>query len=51
MDLKANFTQTSGIDFRVVVLPGTAITVLNATNPHLNVKNFSEVAAALHLSN
>jgi hypothetical protein len=51
IDLKANFTQASGIDFRVVVIPGTAITTLNATNPNLNIRNFNEVAAALHLSN
>ncbi|MDP9081401.1 MAG: hypothetical protein M3O71_28650 [Bacteroidota bacterium] len=51
IDLKANFTQAAGIDFRVVVIPGTSVTVLNATNPNLNIRNFSEVAKALHLSN
>jgi hypothetical protein len=51
IDIKANFTQGSGIDFRVVVIPGTSVTQLNVINPNLNIKNFSEVARALHLSN
>ncbi|MDP9047538.1 MAG: hypothetical protein M3N14_05330, partial [Bacteroidota bacterium] len=51
IDIKANFTQTSGIDFRVVVMSGASVTNLSITNPNLNFKNFADVAAALHLSN
>ena len=51
INLKANFTQANGIDFRVVVISGTGLTVLNVANPNLNFKNYSQVAAALHISN
>ncbi|HAL80833.1 MAG TPA: hypothetical protein DCO83_00230 [Mucilaginibacter sp.] len=43
-------TQQTGLDFRVVVIPGTSVTKLNVTNPNLNFRNFTAVANALHLS-
>jgi hypothetical protein len=51
VNIQANFTQTSGIDFRVLVISGAGVTILTVTNPNLNFKNFADVAAALHLSN
>ena len=51
VDLKANFTDANAFDFRVVVIPGSALTQLNVTNPSLNFRNFTVVARALHLSN
>ena len=50
VDVQAN-VATPNLDFRIVVISGTALTKLNAVNPHLNFNNFSEVASALHLSN
>jgi hypothetical protein len=49
--LKANFTLTNGFDFKVVVISGTALTIINIANPHLNFNNYADVAAALHLTN
>lgn len=46
VDLKASFTAT-GLDIRVVVVPGTALTPLMLHNPGLNLNNYSQVAAAI----
>ena len=43
--------SSSGSYFKVVVIPGTAVTLLNVTNPGLNFQNYIQVAAALHLGN
>ncbi|GAC1305967.1 MAG: hypothetical protein NVSMB24_15680 [Mucilaginibacter sp.] len=51
VNIQANFTQSSGIDFRVIVISGAGVTNLSVTRPDLNFKNFADVAAALHLSN
>jgi hypothetical protein len=51
IDLKANFTLANAFDFRVVVISGSGITTLNVTNPHLNFRNFGQVAQALHIAN
>jgi hypothetical protein len=51
VDLQANYAQASGLDFRIVVISGTALTTLARAHQHLNFNNFDQVAAALHLSN
>jgi hypothetical protein len=51
VNLKANFAATNAFDFKVVVITGTGLTQLNVTNPHLNFRNYTQVASALHLSN
>jgi hypothetical protein len=51
IDLKANFTLAGAFDFKVVVITGTGLTIINVANPHLNFNNYADVAAALHLSN
>lgn len=50
VSVKSNFTA-SGLDFRVVIMAGTSLTTLGTTHPGLNLRNYSQVAAALHLSN
>jgi hypothetical protein len=51
VDLQANYGQAAGLDFRIIVISGTAVTQLNFANPHLNFNNYDQVAAALNLSN
>jgi hypothetical protein len=46
--ITSNTTQTN-LYFKVVVIPGNSVTLLNVTNPGLNFKNYSQVASALHL--
>lgn len=46
VDLKSNFTS-SGLDIRVVVVPGTSLTTLMAHNPGLNLNNYDQVAKAI----
>lgn len=49
VDLKSNFTST-GLDIRVVIIPGTSLTNLMLHNPGLNLNNFSQVAAAIGIN-
>lgn len=49
VDLKANFAS-SGLDFRVVLIPGTSLTTMMSHNPGLNLNNFNQLSAALHLN-
>lgn len=49
VDLKANFVA-NGLDFRFVIIPGTSLTSMMANNPTLNLNNFSQVQAALHIN-
>jgi hypothetical protein len=51
VDLQANFAQANAFDFRIVVISGTGLTQLNVANPGINLRNYNEVANALHLSN
>jgi hypothetical protein len=44
-------TLQTNLYFRVVVIPGTSVTLLNVANPGLNYRNYSQVAAALHIRN
>ena len=50
INIKTNFNG-AGLDFKVVVITGTSFTNLSTTHPGLNLKNYKEVASALHLSN
>jgi hypothetical protein len=50
VDVTTNTNQT-GLYFKIVVIPGSSVTLLNVTNPGLNFKNYSQVASALHLGN
>jgi len=50
IDVQAN-VATSNLDFRIVVISGTGLTILGSSNPNLNFGNYSEVARALHLAN
>ena len=50
VSVKSNFTA-SGLDFRVVIIQGTSLTTFGAAHPNVNLRNYSEVASALHLSN
>ncbi|MFD0795277.1 hypothetical protein ACFQZX_16770 [Mucilaginibacter litoreus] len=49
VNIKANFTVNSGLDFRIVIIPGTSLSTLSVTHPGLNVRNFSQVASAFNL--
>jgi hypothetical protein len=49
VNIKANFSQ-NGLDFKVVLIPGGALTTLQIANPGINLKNYNEVAAALHIN-
>ena len=44
-------TNVNGLYFKVVVIPGSSMTLLNVINPNLNFKNYGQVASALHLKN
>jgi hypothetical protein len=44
-------TTQSNLFFKIVVIPGNSVTQLNTTNPHLNFRNYSQVASALNLKN
>jgi hypothetical protein len=44
-------TQQTGLNFKIVVIPGISVQQLNVTNPGLNFRNYSEVASALRLRN
>ena len=48
--VKASPSQVA-LDFKIVVVPGTSVTQLNVSHPHLNFKNYSQVASALNLKN
>jgi hypothetical protein len=50
VSVKSNFTA-SGLDFRVVIIQGTSLTTFGAAHPDVNLRNYSQVASALHLSN
>jgi hypothetical protein len=50
VNIKANFLQNGGLDFKVVVIPGGSLTTMKATHPGINLKNYSEVARALHIN-
>lgn len=49
VNIKANFSQ-SGLDFKIVVIPGGSVTTLQVAHPNINFKNYSEVASALHIN-
>jgi hypothetical protein len=49
VDLKSNFTS-SGLDIRVVIIPGTSLTTLMAHNPGLNLNNYDQVAKAIGIN-
>jgi len=51
IELKANFTANKSLDFRVVLIAGSSLTVLMITHPGINIYNYPQLAAALHLSN
>ncbi|MDB5135967.1 MAG: Collagen triple helix repeat-containing protein [Mucilaginibacter sp.] len=48
--VKSTTFQTN-LNFKIVVIPGIALTKLNVTSPRLNFNNYSQVASALHLKN
>ena len=50
VDVQANFSS-SALDFRVVVIAGSSVTVLAARHPGINFSNYSQVAAAFNLPN
>jgi len=49
VNIKANFSQT-GLDFKIVVIPGGSVTTLQIAHPGINFKNYSEVATVLHIN-
>lgn len=49
VNVKANFSQ-GGLDFKVVIIPGTGLTTLQVTHPGINLRNYNEVALALHVN-
>ena len=49
VNIKANFSQT-GLDFKIVVMPGGSVTTLQLAHPNINFKNYSEVATVLHIN-
>ncbi|NOW94778.1 collagen-like protein [Mucilaginibacter sp. SG564] len=49
VNIKANFSQT-GLDFKIVVIPGGSVTTLQIAHPNINFKNYSEVATVLHIN-
>jgi len=49
VNIKANFSQT-GLDFKIVVIPGGWVTTLQIAHPNINFKNYSEVATVLHIN-
>ncbi|MDN5285550.1 MAG: hypothetical protein JWR38_1824 [Mucilaginibacter sp.] len=49
VNIKANFSQ-DGLDFKIVLIPGGGLTTLQVANPGINLKNYNEVAAALHIN-
>jgi Collagen triple helix repeat (20 copies) len=50
VDIKSSVSET-GLDFRIVVIAGTALTTLELTHPGINVNDYSQVASALRLGN
>ena len=49
VNVKANFSQ-GGLDFKVVVIPGNGLTTLQVAHPGINLRNYNEVASALHIN-
>lgn len=49
VNIKANFSQT-GLDFKIVVIPGGSVTTLQLAHPGINFKNYNEVATVLHIN-
>jgi hypothetical protein len=49
VNIKANFSQT-GLDFKIVVIPGGSLTTLQLAHPGVNFKNYTEVATVLHIN-
>ena len=49
VNIKANFSQT-GLDFKIVIFPGSSLTTLQVKHPGINLKNYNEVATALHIN-
>ncbi|MEN0054327.1 MAG: hypothetical protein AAGC65_11690 [Mucilaginibacter sp.] len=49
VNVKANFSQ-SGLDFKIVVIPGNGLNTLQVTHPGINMRNYNEVASALHIN-
>lgn len=49
VNVKANFSQ-GGLDFKVVIIPGGSLTTMKAAHPGINLKNYNEVATALHIN-
>lgn len=49
VNIKANFSQ-NGLDFKVVLIPAGGLTTLQVANPGINLKNYNEMAAALHIN-
>lgn len=49
VNIKANFSQT-GLDFKIVVIPGGSVTTLQLAHPNINFKNYNEVATVLHIN-
>ena len=50
LDVKANFTAT-GLDFRIVIIKSTTAVSFTNRHPGLNLRNYNQVASALHLVN
>ena len=51
VEVKANFNATGTLDFRVVLIAGSSLTTLMITHPGINIYNYTQLAAALHLNN
>ena len=48
VNIKANFNST-GLDFRIIVIEGTSLTGLSVAHPGLNLRDFKQVAATLNI--
>jgi hypothetical protein len=49
VDVKANF-NSSGLDFRIVVITGTSLNTLQASHPGLNINSYKQVSAVLNIN-
>lgn len=49
IEVKANF-NSSGLDFKVVIIPGTSLTTLSVSHPGLDLRNYNQVINTLHIT-
>jgi hypothetical protein len=51
VNITSSFSSAGNIDFRVVIIAVTSLTNLMVTHPGININNYTQLAAALNITN